>query len=279
MFKKYLVYPHLLWMLIFVLVPILLVLVYSFEAIGINGEMIFSLENYQKLVDANYLNIFLKSVYLAVISSIICVALGYPISMILANREKRTGKSGLVWIFILPMWMNMLLRTYSWLTILEKNGILNNLLEMLNLPAVNILYTSGAVVLGMVYNFLPFMILPIYSVLIKIDNSIIEAAEDLGANSFTVFRKVTFPLSIPGVVSGITMVFLPAVTTFIISKLLGGGHYMLIGNLIENQFLVADNWNFGSAISILMMVLILMSMAIMNVFDKDTSTEKKGGKK
>ncbi len=266
-------------MLIFVLVPILLVLVYSFEAAGINGEMIFSLENYQKLVDANYLNIFLRSVYLAVISSIICVALGYPISMILANREKRTGKSGLVWIFILPMWMNMLLRTYSWLTILEKNGILNNLLEMLNLPAVNILYTSGAVVLGMVYNFLPFMILPIYSVLIKIDNSIIEAAEDLGANSFTVFRKVTLPLSIPGVVSGITMVFLPAVTTFIISKLLGGGHYMLIGNLIENQFLVADNWNFGSAISILMMVLILMSMAIMNVFDKDASTEKKGGKR
>ena len=159
MFKKYLVYPHLLWMLIFVLVPILLVLVYSFETAGVNGEMIFSLENYQKLVDANYLSIFLRSVYLAVISSIICVALGYPISMILANREKRTGKSGLVWIFILPMWMNMLLRTYSWLTILEKNGILNNLLELLNLPAVNILYTSGAVVLGMVYNFLPFMIL------------------------------------------------------------------------------------------------------------------------
>ena len=173
----------------------------------------------------------------------------------------------------------MLLRTYSWLTILEKNGILNNLLELLNLPAVNILYTSGAVVLGMVYNFLPFMILPIYSVLIKIDNSIIEAAEDLGADSMTVFRKVTLPLSIPGVVSGITMVFLPAVTTFIISKLLGGGHYMLIGNLIENQFLVADNWNFGSAISILMMVLILLSMTIMNVFDKDASTEKKGGKK
>lgn len=279
MFKKYLVYPHLLWMLIFVLVPILLVLVYSFETAGVNGETIFSLENYQKLVDANYLSIFLRSVYLAVISSIICVALGYPISMILANREKRTGKSGLVWIFILPMWMNMLLRTYSWLTILEKNGILNNLLELLNLPAVNILYTSGAVVLGMVYNFLPFMILPIYSVLIKIDNSIIEAAEDLGADSMTVFRKVTLPLSIPGVVSGITMVFLPAVTTFIISKLLGGGHYMLIGNLIENQFLVADNWNFGSAISILMMVLILLSMTIMNVFDKDASTEKKGGKK
>ncbi|MBE7020724.1 MAG: ABC transporter permease [Ruminococcaceae bacterium] len=279
MFKKYLVYPHLFWMLVFVLVPILLVLVYSFETTGLNGEAIFTLENYQKLVDANYLNIFIRSVYLAVISSIICLALGYPISVILANREKRTGKSGLVWIFILPMWMNMLLRTYSWLTILEKNGILNNLLELLNLPQVNILYTSGAVVLGMVYNFLPFMILPIYSVLIKIDNSIIEAAEDLGANSFTVFSKVTLPLSIPGVVSGVTMVFLPAVTTFIISKLLGGGHYMLIGNLIENQFLVADNWNFGSAISILMMVLILLSMAITNVFEKDTSTEKKGGKK
>ena len=140
-------------MLIFVLVPILLVLVYSFETAGVNGEMIFSLENYQKLVDANYLSIFLRSVYLAVISSIICVALGYPISMILANREKRTGKSGLVWIFILPMWMNMLLRTYSWLTILEKNGILNNLLEMLNLPAVNILYTSGAIISVSAYEY------------------------------------------------------------------------------------------------------------------------------
>lgn len=266
-------------MLIFVLVPIVLVLIYSLQAAGVSGEVLFSLENYQKLLDTDYLNIFLKSVYLAVISSIICLALGYPIAMILANREKRTKKSGLVWIFILPMWMNMLLRTYSWLTILEKNGVLNNFLEMLNLPQINILYTSGAVVLGMVYNFLPFMILPVYSVLIKIDNSIIEAAEDLGANSLTVFKKVTLPLSIPGVISGITMVFLPAVTTFIISKLLGGGHYMLIGNLIENQFLVADNWNFGSAISILMMVLILFSMGIMNIFDKDASKVKKGGKR
>lgn len=278
MFKKFLVYPHLLWMLIFVLVPIVLVLIYSFQIAGIDGEIFFSLENYQKLLDTDYFNIFLRSVYLAVISSIICLALGYPIAMILAGRERRTKKSGLVWIFILPMWMNMLLRTYSWLTILEKNGVLNNLLSYLNLPNVNILYTSGAVVLGMVYNFLPFMILPIYSVLIKIDNSIIEAAEDLGANSLTVFKKVTLPLSIPGVISGLTMVFLPAVTTFIISKLLGGGHYMLIGNLIENQFLVADNWNFGSAISIIMIVVILLSMGITNFFEKDTSESKKGGK-
>lgn len=279
MFKKFLSYPHLLWMLIFVLVPIFLVLIYSFQAAGIDGEAVFSLENYQKILNPDYLNIFLKSVYLAAISSVICLALGYPIAMILANREKKTKKSGMVWVFILPMWMNMLLRTYSWLTILEKNGVLNTVLEALNLPQVNILYTSGAVVLGMVYNFLPFMILPIYSVLIKIDNSLIEAAEDLGANSLTVFKKVTLPLSIPGVISGITMVFLPAVTTFIISKLLGGGHYMLIGNLIENQFLVADNWNFGSAISIIMMVMILLCMGIMNIFDKDTSKSKKGGRK
>ena len=157
--------------------------------------------------------------------------------------------------------------------------MLNNFLSRIGLPEINILYTSGAVVLGMVYNFLPFMILPVYSVLIKIDKSLIEAAEDLGANSFGVFKKIIFPLSIPGVISGITMVFLPAVTTFIISKLLGGGHFMLIGNLIESQFLVADDWNFGSALSILMMAMILLSMSIMNIFDKKDTSEKarKGG--
>lgn len=276
MFKKYLVYPHLVWMLIFVLAPIFLVLIYSFQAVG--GE--FTTANYEKLLDPKYINIFLNSVKLAAISSVICVVLGYPIAMILAARDRNGKNKGtLIWLFILPMWMNMLLRTYSWLTILEKNGVLNNFLNMLNLPSINILYTSGAVVLGMVYNFLPFLILPVYSVLIKIDNSIIEAAEDLGANSFGVFKKIILPLSIPGVISGITMVFLPAVTTFIISKLLGGGHFMLIGNLIESQFLVADDWNFGSALSMLMMAMILLCMGIMNIFDKKDTSSKKGGNK
>lgn len=278
MFKKFLAYPHILWSLTFVIAPIILVLVYSLNVVGTNGVSLFSLENYIKLMDPKYIEIFIKSINLAVISSIICLVLGYPIAMIIATRDRESKKGGaLLWLFVLPMWMNMLLRTYSWLTILEKNGILNNILEFLSLPKINILYTSGAIILGMVYNFLPFMILPIYSVLIKIDRSVIEAAEDLGANAFQIFKKITLPISIPGVISGITMVFLPAVTTFIISKLLGGGHYMLIGNLIENQFLVADNWNFGSAISLIMMVVILLCMGIMNIFEKKSSPNKKGG--
>ena len=263
-------------MLIFVLAPIFLVLVYSFQSAGVS----LTFDNYKKLLDPDYLNIFLNSVNLSAISSAICVVLGYPIAMIISGWERKGKIKGtLIWLFILPMWMNMLLRTYSWLTILEKNGVLNNLLTWLHLPNINILYTQGAVILGMVYNFLPFMILPVYSVLIKLDVSLIEAAEDLGANSFTVFKKIILPISIPGVISGITMVFLPAVTSFIIPKLLGGGHFMLIGNLIESQFLIADDWNFGSSLSIIMMVMILLCMSIVNIFDKKNSSEKvkKGG--
>jgi len=170
---------------------------------------------------------------------------------------------------VIPMWMNFLLRTYAWLTLLEKNGIINTLISFIGLPKMDLLYNQWAVVLGMVYNFLPFMVLPIYSVLIKIDKSIIEAAEDLGANSRTVFRKVIFPLSLPGVVSGITMVFMPAVTTFVISRLLGGGQFLLIGNLIEELFLKSGEWGFGSALSIIMMILILFSMAIMSRYEKE----------
>jgi spermidine/putrescine transport system permease protein len=188
--------------------------------------------------------------------------------MILASKEYSRHKT-LSILFIIPMWMNFLLRTYAWLTLLEKNGIINSILSFFSLPKINILYTNTAVVLGMVYNFLPFMILPIYTVLMKIDRRLIEAAQDLGGNSFTVFRRITVPMSIPGVMSGITMVFMPAVTTFVISKLLGGGQYALIGNLIERQFLQVYDWNFGSAISIIMMIFILISIAIMSRFDED----------
>jgi spermidine/putrescine transport system permease protein len=165
--------------------------------------------------------------------------------------------------------MNFLLRTYAWMTLLDRKGVLNSLLGMAGLPQLNILYTDAAVILGMVYNFLPFMVLPIFSVLSKIDRSVVEAAEDLGSDSFTVFRRIIFPLSLPGVVSGITMVFMPAVTTFIISKLLGGSQYMLIGNLIEDQFTRVYDWNFGSAVSIVMMLLILVSMGFMSRYDKE----------
>ncbi|MEG2338166.1 MAG: ABC transporter permease, partial [Clostridium sp.] len=175
----------------------------------------------------------------------------------------------LILLLIIPMWMNFLLRTYAWMNILEKSGLLNRFLDFIGLPTVDIMYTSSAVVLGMVYNFLPFMVLPIYTVLTKIDRRLIEAAQDLGANKRTVFRKVTFPLSLPGVISGITMVFMPAVTTFVISRLLGGGQYTLIGNLIEQQFLTTLDWNFGSSISVIMLIVILISMAIMSKYDKD----------
>ena len=167
------------------------------------------------------------------------------------------------------MWMNFLLRTYAWMTLLERRGLINTFLSWLRLAPLNLLYTQEAVVLGMVYNFLPFMVLPIYSVLSKIDQQLIEAAEDLGADSVTVFRKIIFPLSLPGVISGITMVFMPAVTTFVISRLLGGGQFTLIGNLIEQQFLYVGDWNFGSAISMVMMLVILLSMGVMSRYDKE----------
>lgn len=259
-------------MLIFVLVPIVLVLVYSFKVVLPDGTETIGIDNYIKFFDVMYLKVLVKSLYIAFLSTLLCLLLGYPIAAILANRDRGNGtdkKSSVLLLFVLPMWMNMLLRTYSWLTILEKNGLLNNILEKIGLPEINILYTQGAVLLGMVYNFIPFMILPIYSVLVKIDKSTIEAAEDLGANSFNVFRKVTLPLSLPGIISGMTMVFLPAVTSFVVPALLGGGHDMYVGTLIEEQYLVAYDWNFGSAVSMIMMAIVLLSMQIMKLFNKN----------
>ncbi len=273
MYKKSLSYPHLVWMTLFVVVPIVLVLIYSFTSPDYGGTMRFTLSNYVNFFNVTYMKIFLDSLVIALLSSFYCVLFGYPAAMILANRDRdrmRLGKksSGMLMLFVMPMWMNMMLRTYSWLTILEKNGLLNSLLKALSMPEVNLLYTRAAVVLGMVYDFLPFMILPIYSVLIKIDDSVIEAAQDLGANPVKVFFKVIMPLSIPGIISGFTMVFLPSITTFYISNIFGGSKVMLIGNVIEERFLVADDWNFGSAMSIIMMILVFMSMKIMNLFDK-----------
>lgn len=177
---------------------------------------------------------------------------------------------------IIPMWMNFLLRTYSWLSLLGKNGIINNIISFLGFPRINILYTNAAVIIGMVYNFLPFMIIPIYTVLIKIDNDVIKAARDLGANEVTVFKRIILPLSIPGVMSGITMVFMPSVSTFVISQLLGGGQFMLVGNLIENEFITVGDWYFGSAISIIMMIIIFISMAILSKFSAKDSLEGGG---
>ncbi len=232
----------------------------------------FSLQNFIKFFDSMYLNILWDSISLAAISTIICLLLGYPAAYIISNANI-SKRNTLLFLCILPMWMNMLLRTYAWMTILGNNGILNNLFAFLGLPKINMLYTKGATVMGMVYNFLPFMILPIYTALSKMDTGLLEAADDLGANQYIKFRKIIVPLSMPGVISGIIMVFMPAVSTFIIPQLLGGNKNMMIGNLIEKLFILNGDWNFGSAISIIMMIIILISMSIMNKFDID----KEGG--
>ncbi len=265
--KNWLSYPYIVWMLFFILIPLILVFFYSISVRTDEG-LVFSLKHYKRFLEPIYIKVFMRSVYLALICTVLCLFLGYPMAMILAGRDFKR-KNIMVLLFVIPMWMNFLLRTYAWMTLLERRGLINTFLSFIGLPSLNLLYTQEAVVLGMVYNFLPFMVLPIYSVLSKIDRQLIEAAEDLGADSFTIFRKIIFPLSLPGVTSGITMVFLPAVTTFVISRLLGGGQFTLIGNLIEQQFLYVGDWNFGSAISMIMMIVILLSMGVMSRYDKE----------
>jgi len=265
--RQWLASPYIVWMIMFIVVPMLLVLFYSVTEQTADGYR-FTFDHFRRFVDPIYINVLFRSVALALISTVICLLLGYPMAAILASKEY-SRKKILYMLIVLPMWMNILLRTYAWMTLLERNGIINTILSFLRLPPLDILYTNKAVVLGMVYNFLPFMILPIYSVLSKIDESVIEAAQDLGGNSFTVFRRVIFPLSLPGVMSGITMVFMPAVTTFVISRLLGGGRFTLIGNLIEQQFLSSGDWGFGSALSVIMMLLILASMGIMSKYEQE----------
>lgn len=256
--------PYLVWMVIFIVIPIILVCYYSLT-VRTDAGFRFSTDNFRRFFEPIYLKVLYRSIELAFVATVVCFILGYPLAYILARSDfKHTNV--LIMLLVVPMWMNFLLRTYAWMTILEQNGVLNIVLSWLRLPTISILYTEAAVILGMVYNFLPFMVLPIYSVLSKIDPSVVEAAEDLGANGIIVFRKVIFPLSLPGVISGITMVFMPAVTTFVISRLLGGGQFTLIGNLIEQQFLYVSDWGFGSAISLAMMVLILLSMAVMSKF-------------
>ncbi|EQK44556.1 MULTISPECIES: ABC transporter permease [Paraclostridium] len=271
--KSILAYPYIIWSALFIVVPLILVLVFSFTVE--NGDkLIFSLENYKRLINPIYLKVFLRSIVLAGSSTIICLLVGYPVAYII-SKAHISKRNTLILLFILPMWMNFLLRTYAWVAILGKNGILNSFLGLFGIEPVTLLYTNFAILLGMVYNFLPFMVLPIYTSLSKMDNDLINAARDLGANSFQVFTKVIFPLSVPGVISGITMVFMPAVTTFAISRLLGGGKFMLLGDLIEQQFTVVGDWNFGSAISIFMMIVILISMAVMSRFEDDS--DKEGG--
>lgn len=270
-------YPYTVWMVIFIVVPLFLILFYSFTKGDIHNlnDLKFSLESYEKVIEPLYLKVIGDSFLLALISTLICLVLGYPVAIIIANTDIKY-RNLLLMFFLVPIWMNFLLRTYAWMSLLSPNGLINRFLLMIGLPKLEIMPGSGAVLLGMVYNFLPFMVLPIYTVLSKIDKHVLEASSDLGGNRIVTFMKVILPLSIPGVVSGITMVFMPAVSTFVISGLLGGGKTPLIGDLIEQQFISSRNWHFGSSLSIILMAMILISMAVMSRIDNNNHDE--GGK-
>ena len=228
----------------------------------------FTLANLVAIATGEHAKALGVSLLLAFASTVICLLLAFPLG--LALKDSKLGKKGfMVFVFILPMWMNFLLRTMAWQVLLEKNGIINGMLAGIGLPALNIINTPAAVILGMVYDYLPFMILPIYNALIKIDNNLIEAAYDLGASKSLVLRKVIVPLSVPGIVSGVTMVFVPSLTTFAISNMLGGGKVNLIGNIIEQEFTASSNWNLGSGLSLVMMIFIVISMAFIEKFDRN----------
>ena len=258
--------PYVIWMALFVVAPIILMVVYAFAT----EDGGFTFDNLASMGD--YLGVFLRSFELAFFATVICLLIGYPVAYFMAKEGPRFQRIAMA-LIMLPMWMNFLLRTYAWMAILENNGLINQflgaigLLKLLGVDHLPLIRTQGAVVLGMVYNYLPFMILPIYSVIVKLDGSLLEAARDLGANSAGVFRKVIFPLSLPGILSGVTMVFVPSVSTFAISRLLGGGSQMMLGDLIEQQFLGgAYDPNLGAAISLVMMVIVVVCMAVMNHF-------------
>lgn len=233
-----------------------------------NKEGSFTLMNLARITTPENLKALGLALLLSFISTLICLVLAYPLAMILSEKDVNQT-SFIVLIFILPMWMNFLLRTLAWQNLLEKNGIINMILEFFHLPDQTLINTPYAIVLGMVYNFLPFMVLPIYNVLAKIDKDVISAARDLGANNFQTFSKIIFPLSIPGIISGITMVFVPSLTTFVISDLLGGSKILLIGNVIEQEFKQGSNWNVGSGLSLVLMIFIIASMALIAKYDKD----------
>ena len=264
MSKKLLAGPYLIWMIGFTIIPLALIVYYGLT----DRSGAFTLENVLAIATAEHAKALWLSLGLSLAATLICLLLAYPLAMVLRSRGK--GASGfMVFIFILPMWMNFLLRTLAWQTLLEKNGVINGILSALHLPTQSLINTWGAIILGMVYNFLPFMVLPIYNVLSKIDDNTINAARDLGADSFQTFLYVLLPLSVPGIISGITMVFVPALTTFVISSLLGGSKILLIGNVIEQEFTRGSNWNLGSGLSLVMMIFILISMALLAKYDKN----------
>lgn len=278
---KKLVSPYCLWLFILTVVPMLLIAFYAFTIKGTEITTFqFTLENFFKFLDPIFLSVLVKSFVLGIITTLICFLLGYPIAYMIAKCKQST-QTILILLITIPTWINLLMRTYSWMSILSKKGLINNLLGMLGIAPIQMMYTDFAVVMGMVYNFLPFMILPIHTSLSSMDNSLVEASYDLGANRIQTFFKVTFRLSLSGVLTGVTMVFLPAISAFVIPKMLGGGQYSLIGNFIEQQFITVGNWHFGSAVSLVLAILVIVFMALIYYVEKQTNSQEreKGGNK
>lgn len=262
--------PFLIWAVLFIFCPVVAIAWYGLT----DAHGAFTLANINLIAHWEYLKALELSIVLALISTVICLVVAYPLCLILT--EKKRGKGSLLFLlFVLPMWMNSLLTTMAWQTILEKNGILNQFLRFLSLPDVSLINTSVAIVIGMIYNFLPYMILPLYVALSKINGNVIAAARDLGANSWQTFTKVILPLSLPGAISGITMVFIPSLTTFFISGLLGGNKILLIGNIVEQEFTMAYDWHLGSGLSLVLMVFIIVNMAVTAYFDRSEGQVKK----
>ena len=267
--KKYL-NIYLVWAGVFIILPLILILFYSFngsESIAFDN-FTFSLRNYQRFFEPIYLKMLGITLLIAFLATLGCLLIGYPVAYIISKMDENVASS-LIFVFIMPMWINLLLRTYGWITLLGRNGVLNRFLVGLGMDPLGIMYTPTAVVLGMIYEFLPFMVIQIYNALRKVDPNLIEAALDLGANRNTVFRKVIFPLSLPGVYTGIIMVFIPAISTFVVSNLLGGQKVYMIGNLIDQQFTFTGNWGFGSATAIILMVILILALAVQRRFGRD----------
>lgn len=286
--RSFFAMPYSLWMIIFTVAPCLLIAYYAFTSSSTGA---FTFDNFLNFWDSNYtvnkmyeslgpdyaalitrgtvnIDILVYSLWMALGCTLICLLLGYPAALFMADKEMKIGAT-IVVLFIIPMWMNFLLRTIAWMSLLEDQGLINTALRALGFGAVKLMYNDGAVLLGMIYNFLPFMVFPIYTSLNKLDPKLTEAAQDLGANGVKTFLRVTLPLSTPGIISGITMVFMPSVTTFFIPRILGGGHTMMFGDLIESMFLTANDWGIGSALSLVMMVLILISLGVLRKADPE----------
>lgn len=266
---RILVKPYVIWSFLLIVLPLVLIVLYAVTT-GDNSLVTihFTLENFKKISDPVYLNVLARSFQMGIITTLVCLILAYPMAYFI-SKCRDSVQSILILLVTIPMWINTLLRTYAWISLLSDNGIINSLLKVIGLNPVNMMYTNFSVIIGLVCDLLPFMVIPIHTSLAKMDHSLVEAANDLGANRFYTFTKVIFKLSLPGVINGITMVFLLSISTFVIPVLLGGHQFVLIGNLIENQFISVGDWNFGSAISVLLAIIILFMMAFVKKIDPD----------